>query len=154
MRRLLSSAAVAALVLSLAAFAAGPESRTSSPTRDPQKVVVHLSHYTDDLHAGFMAFKVANALGKRGAEVTMFIDLEGARIAHRHNDLSLRWGEGDMTLGQLFQQFMKTGGKMIVCPHCAHHFEVNCDTVRDGVTIGTEDQIAEVMLEASKVIDY
>jgi predicted peroxiredoxin len=121
---------------------------------EPQKVVVHLSHFTDDLHAGFMAFKMANALQKREAKVTIFIDLEGARLAHRHNNLAIRWGESDTTLGQLFDQFVKAGGKVVVCPHCAHHIGVTDANVRDGVTIGTEDMIANAMLEAAKVIDY
>jgi predicted peroxiredoxin len=123
-------------------------------TEEPQKIVVHLSHFTDDLHAGFMAVKVADALQKHGASVTMFIDLEGARLAHRHNDLAIRWGESDTTLGKLFDQFVKGGGQVLACPHCAHHVGVTAETIRPGVTIGTEDQIAQVMLGASKVIDY
>lgn len=130
------------------------ETMAYPPTEKAQSVVVHLSHFTDDLHAGFMALKVGNALQKRGAKVTLFIDLEGARLAHRHNDLAVRWGESETTLAQLFGQFVSGGGKVIVCPHCAHHVGVSQETVREGVSIGTEDQIAEVMLAAAKVIDY
>ncbi len=154
MRKLFPSAVISGLLLTLAAAASSPKSATAAATPESQKVVVHLSHFSDDLHAGFMAFKVANSLQKHGAEVTMFIDLEGARLAHQHNNLAIRWGESDMTLAQLFDQFVAAGGKIIVCPHCAHHVGVTTSTVREGIAIGTEDQIAETMLAADKVIDY
>lgn len=141
--------------LVLAVTAATPGHEHGAPAaEESQKVVVHLSRFTDNLHAGFMAFKVANALQKHGAKVTVFLDLEGARLAHRHNNLAIRWGESDTTLGQLFDQFVKAGGKVVVCPHCAHHVEVTDANVREGIAIGTEEQIAKAMLEASKVIDY
>ncbi len=143
-------------VLAIALVGGAPcrVSLAAPAAEDSQKVVVHLSHFTDDLHAGFMAFKIANSLQKRGAEVTLFIDLEGARLAHSHNNLAMRWGESDMTLVQLFDQFVKAGGKVVVCPHCAHHVGVTDANLREGVTIGTEDQIAQAMLDAAKIIDY
>ncbi|MGC8643690.1 MAG: DsrE family protein [Isosphaeraceae bacterium] len=142
------------LGMALVGFAPCRFSQAAPAPGESQAVVVHLSHFTDDLHAGFMAFKVANALQKHGAKVTLFLDLEGARLAHSHNNLAVRWGESDMTLGQLFDQFLKAGGKVIVCPHCAHHVGVADETLRNGVVIATEDQIAAAMLEAAKVIDY
>lgn len=144
-----------ALLALVGSFVASSRVSAVAPAADePQKVVVHLSHFTDNLHAGFMAVKVANTLQKHGAQVTMFLDLEGARLAHQHNDLAIRWGESETTFGQLFGQFVKGGGKVIVCPHCAHHVGVNESTVREGIAIGTEDLIANFMLEADKVIDY
>src|SRR6056297_4132235 len=63
------------------------ERRTQS-----QKVVVHLSHFTDDLHRCFMALKVAGMMQEAGAEVTLFLDLEGVRLAERRHQLQLTWG--------------------------------------------------------------
>lgn len=119
-----------------------------------QDVVVHLSHFTDDLHATFMAFKIATALQIKDASVTIFLDLEGARLAHNHNNLSVRWGDSETTLAQLFDPFIAAGGKMVVCPHCAHHVGVTATSLRKGVEIGTEDSIAKLFLDADKVIDY
>lgn len=145
---------VALMALALATPTTGHELAAPPETQDTQKVVVHLSHFTDDLHAGFMALKVANAVQKRGGEVTLFLDLEGARLAHKHNDLAMRWGRSDTTLQQLYDQFVKAGGKAIVCPHCAHHAGIADESLRDGMVIATEEQIADAMLAASKVIDY
>lgn len=147
-------AVVVGLAVTLAGVAPGDRALAGPPVQERQQILVHLSHFTDDLHAAFMAFKVANTLQKHGAEVTIFLDLEGARLAHSHNDLQIRWGESDLTLGTLTKQFHDGGGTVIVCPHCAHHVGVNPDTVRDGVQIGTEDGIAQRMLAADKVIDY
>ena len=48
-----------------------------------QQVIVHLSHYSDDLHAASMALKIGKILADAGAEVTLFADLEGARLGDR-----------------------------------------------------------------------
>ena len=61
MRRSLLVAVLAAGVVSLGL---GIQARESSLSGDitSQKVVVHLSHFTDSLHYPFMALKVADAM--------------------------------------------------------------------------------------------
>ncbi len=140
MRSHLSIVLGSILAVALVGVASGRVSAAAPAAEETQKVVVHLSHFTDDLHAGFMALKVANALQKHGASVTLFIDLEGARLAHRHNNLAIRWGESDATLGQLFDQFVKAGGRAVVCPHCAHHAGVL--RLLDAVQTSQKHQVA------------
>ena len=115
------------------ALISGPHLAASSAghTAADQKVVVHLSKFTNDLHAPFMALKVAKALQSREASVTIFLDMEGARIANPTEDL-----------------------EVVVCPHCAHHYGVSEGHIRDGVRFGTEEMIAQLFLDADKVIDY
>jgi hypothetical protein len=64
------------------------------------KVVVHLSHFTDSLHYPFMALKVADAMQQHGAQVTLFLDIEGTRLADKGENLALRWGGPRHHLGQ------------------------------------------------------
>lgn len=154
MRAHLSSTAIAGIVYAVLTVGAVPGSAAAPPVQETQNIVVHLGHFTDNLHATFMALKVANALQKQRAKVTLFLDLEGARLAHQHNDLNIRWGESDTTLGALFDQLVKGGGKVIVCPHCARHASVTESTARERVVIASEDQVAEAILKADKVIDY
>lgn len=53
---------------------------------DTQSVVVHLSHFTDDLHAAFMALNIGTMLAESGeAEVTLFLDLEAVRCIREYS---------------------------------------------------------------------
>ena len=119
-----------------------------------QKVVVHLSHFTDDLHRCFMAVKVASLLQEFGADVTMFLDLEGVRLAARQQTLDLRWGASESPLSEHYDKFAAGGGKLVLCPHCARAARLNDPGLKREAEIGTEKRIAEMLLEADKVIDY
>ena len=84
---------------------------------DAQAAVVHLSHFTDDLHRAFMALKVANMMQEGGVQTTVFLDIEGARIGDARQSLKVRWGASETTLEVLFEKFTAAGGKVAVCPH-------------------------------------
>ena len=125
------------------------ERRTQS-----QKVVVHLSHFTDDLHRCFMALKVANLMQEEGAEVTMFLDLEGVRLAERAQDLSFTWGKDSLPLAEHYDAFQEAGGNVIVCPHCAKAARITDPGLRRNAQIGTPSGMGKLLIDADKVIDY
>ncbi|WP_246151958.1 DsrE family protein [Rubripirellula reticaptiva] len=119
-----------------------------------QKVVVHLSHFTDDLHRCFMALKVANLMQDYGAEVTVFVDLEGVRIAERRERLDFTWREGSTTLAELYEKFDDGGGKVVVCPHCAHSAHLTDPSLKRNASIATTPMLGKLLIEADKVMDY
>ncbi|MGB7346963.1 MAG: DsrE family protein [Pirellulaceae bacterium] len=119
-----------------------------------QKVVVHLSHFTDDLHRCFMAVKVANLMQEYGAEVTLFVDLEGVRLAARKEHLKFTWGENSPQLAELYEKFADGGGKVVVCPHCAHSAHLTDPGLKRNAEIGTMPALAKLLIEADKVMDY
>src|SRR5690606_4158914 len=80
MNRLLLFSALLVAVLGLGVGAAVSESDDASAANDGQKIVVHLSHFTDDLHRCFMALELATILQESDAQVTLFLDLEGVRL--------------------------------------------------------------------------
>lgn len=123
---------------------------------DGQHVVVHLSKFTGDLHAAFMAFKLADGMQAEGAKVTVLLDLEGVRVADRGNPLNLIWGTHHGTLEEVYTKFVGGGGRVIVCPHCADVAGVNRDALREGTTVGNPDEqtIPRLLLEADKILDY
>ena len=67
---------------------AGP-SLADSPSQAP--VVVHLGHFTDDLHGASMALSIANMLQKRKVPVTLFLDREGVRLVDARVPQNLQW---------------------------------------------------------------
>ncbi|MEO9590814.1 DsrE family protein [Rhodopirellula bahusiensis] len=119
-----------------------------------QKVVVHLSHFTDDLHRCFMAVKVANLMQEYGAEVTLFVDLEGVRIAQRRQELEFQWGPDSPTLAELYEKFAAGGGKVLVCPHCAKSAHITDPGLKRNAQIGTTAMLGKLLIEADKVMDY
>jgi predicted peroxiredoxin len=120
---------------------------------DPQRIVVHLSHYSDDLHAVNMALELGTMLADSGAAVTLFADLEGARLGDRRSPRSLRWGSGK-PVSELFNAFVDAGGNVVLCPHCANAAGISEDDLRDGARIGTPEEIAALLLAADKILDY
>lgn len=118
-----------------------------------QRVVVHLTHYTDNLHAVKMAVHLANMMQGMGAEVTMLLDLEGVRLADSRQPGDLIWGKGDPISKEL-AAFVKAGGKMLLCPHCAEHAGITSATLRPGARLGQMGELPKVILAADKVLDY
>ena len=126
---------------------------TGHAEENGQQIVVHLSHYSDDLHAVNMALKIGTMLSDAGASVTLFADLEGARLGDRRLPNNLRWGSGKPVSG-LYDAFVKAGGSVILCPHCASAAGISEDALRDGARIGTQEEIAALFLAADKILDY
>ncbi|MGE0827531.1 MAG: DsrE family protein [Candidatus Binatia bacterium] len=108
-------------------------------------VVVHLTHYTDDLHAASMALKLANAMQQKGAQVTLMLDMEGVRLVSTHQPQDLRWGTSDAIAGY-YDAFVKGGGQVVVCPHCAKAAGLDDKSLRTGAKIVTEEALANALL--------
>jgi predicted peroxiredoxin len=121
--------------------------------QEKQTVVVHLTHYTDDLHATFMALKLASAMQQKEAQVTLVLDLEGVRLVSTQQPQDLRWGTSDAIAGY-YDAFVKAGGKIMVCPHCAQAAGVDAKTLRSGAQIVKEEELAAALLAADKILDY
>ncbi len=141
-------------------FAAIPHLRTGDPAYaaaaqdQPKRVVVHLTHTTDDLHAAFMALKLARVMQSTGASVHLFVDLEGARVADKRVPGDLRWGPDHTTLGELYDALVKAGGTVVVCPHCARAAGLDEANLRPGARIGTLEEIGQILMEADLIMDY
>ncbi len=121
--------------------------------KTPQKIVVHLGNYTNDLHAAFMAVKLATLFTEKGAETTLFVNLEGVRIVDKRTPNNLKWGTSP-EIGGLYDKFIEAGGKTVVCPHCAMAAGLEADNLRKGASIADTEALATLFLEADKVIDY
>jgi predicted peroxiredoxin len=126
----------------------------AEPAAPPQAAVVHLTHATDDLHAAFMALKLAGAMQEKGARVTLLLDLEGVRVADTRQPGDLVWGHGE-PLATYYDSFVKGGGKVLVCPHCAAAAGMDAKVLRPGAQIAKDvAELAALLLAADKILDY
>lgn len=122
-------------------------------TTTPKNVVVHLTHYTDDLHAASMALMIAGNLQKKGAQVTLHLDLEGVRLVDAGQP-DLQWGEFP-PISELYTSFVEAGGKVLACPACSKAASVTPESLRPGAQIGKPgEDIPEMLLAADIVLDY
>ena len=137
-----------AMVVAIAGFgaAAARAEATSS--------VVHLSQGTNDLHAVTMGLSIATELAKQPeSKVTLFLDLEGVRVADRRTPGDLRWG-ASKTLAELYDAFVGAGGEVLVCAHCASAGGLTAEQLRAGARIGSNGEVAARILAADRILDY
>ncbi len=116
-------------------------------------LLVHLGHFSDDLHAASMAVKVATVAAQDGQKVVLFTDREGVRLVDKRQPLDLQWG-GSAPLSMLFDNFIKSGGKVMVCPHCAQAIGLEEANLREGAELLDAETMARMLKEADKIIDY
>jgi predicted peroxiredoxin len=146
-RRILQFVLLISLILILTAGPAFCQAQAK------QKVILHLTHYTDNLHAVKMAVHLASMMQSMGADVTMLLDLEGVRLASTRESQELIWGKGDPISKEL-AAFVKAGGKMLLCPHCSEHAGITSATLRPGARIGQTGDLPKTILAADKILDY
>ena len=141
-------ALAAALLLSLSLPAIAPAEEAA------QKIVVHIGQATNDLHSASMGLSLARMLRKKGADVTVFLDREGVRLADDDMPKSLGWGQKADPVVKILADLVKAGGHVVLCPHCADMAGGEDDDLFDGTKIASEAEVAELFLAADKVIDY
>lgn len=121
--------------------------------QETPKVVINLKQGTNDLRAASMAMELAIALLDKGADVTIYANLEGVRVFDARQP-DQRCSMGDVSIGQLYERFIAGGGAVLVCPLCAEVAGIRPDNLRAGAKLGTMAEVADVMLAADQVIDY
>lgn len=134
-------------------FTVPASSPVLAQTGAKQKIVIHLTHYTDNLHAVTMAVHLASMMQTMGAEVTMLLDLEGVRLGSPRESTDLVWGKGDPISKEL-AAFVKAGGQMLLCPHCSEHAGITAANLRPGARIGKHGELPKTILAADKILDY
>lgn len=148
---------ILAALLAAAPLVAGCASLTAGPAVaqqvESQKIVVHLGSFTDDLHSAFMAFSLATNMQKAGASVTVFLDREGVRLADQRERGDLTWGDSG-PISKAMSDFVDAGGKVVVCPHCGELAGMTAANLRPGASWASHHDVAALMIEADKVIDF
>lgn len=119
-----------------------------------QKIVVTMSHGTDNLANAFMAIGMASMFAKKGNTVSVFLNLEAVRIADKRQPLDLKYGKRVENYEKIFNDFIANGGQIVVCPKCAAVAGVTKENLRKGAMIGNPEVVSKMFLEADKVIGY
>ncbi len=81
----------------------------------------------------------------------MFLNLEAVRIVGTTESTDLTRGQSSMTVEDLNNENVRTGGRVLVCPHCEKVAGVK--SLRDGAKMAQATDLAELIVAADKVID-
>ena len=150
--------------LSLAALVPAAEAAVKTPAK-PQNIVVHLSNSEGEnaLHAALMGIGMGTALRQMGARVTLLLDASGPNLA------KTAWSDKGvasapaastasamppMSLGAVLASFVKAGGRIRLCPHCSQMCGVMPGNVVPGAQIAGEGELAQIVFDADKILDY
>jgi predicted peroxiredoxin len=138
------------VAISLFAASATPALAQAGPK---QKAVVHLPHYTDNLHAAKMSVHLAYLMQTMGADVILLLDLEGVSLADTRQPGDLGWGKGE-PISKESEAFVKAGGQMPLCPHCSKHISLTSGHLRPGARIGNAENWPSSFLLPTKCLPY
>ncbi len=104
----------------------------------------------------------------KGASVSLFVSLDGVELANATtlsyidavntyvNKTNCVTKDGPKTLPQIVNGFTSAGGNIVVCPLCwlSRFAGDTSATLVPGAAIGTPDSLADMFLNADKVIDF
>ncbi len=130
MRKLLLVAAALALLVPVAASA------PAAAQDEPMGLFVNLTS-ADAWRAG-MALAFARNVQGRGHPVTVFLNVDGVRIASTEIPSPTNAATGE-TLRALLEQIIDDGGTVIVCPMCMDLAGVTEAELIDGAQVGGPD---------------
>ena len=101
---------------------------------DKKKLVVVVTKGLDDERSS-VALSVANSGIASGLDVTMFLVSSGADLARRNATAVAQLNPLDPPLGEMVDNFLASGGTMMVCPPCAKVRGYAPADLIDGVSI-------------------
>lgn len=82
------------------------------------KVVINLATGLEDPERVTVAFLVGGAAAEQGKQVAMFLTKEAVRLAVPKFAETVAC-DGCPPLSRLFEQYVDSGGELLVCPICA-----------------------------------
>ncbi len=147
-------ATVAGLIAIAGVVALSTYSPVSVHATAKEKIVVHLSQYSHDSHAALMAVHFAQYLQEHGSDVTLMLDVEGVKLADKRQVQTSGTGM-NAQITTHYDAFVKAGGKVLVCPHCAEVAGLTAQSLRPGAHMAKNiGELEDTILAANKILDY
>ncbi len=117
------------------------------------KILVSITHAKDDADKATVGFVVANAAVASAQETTVFLSTEAARLAERGYADAIH-EEGFAPLRELMANFVKGGGKILVCSPCFKKRKLDEGRLVDGATIVGGAKVVEFLATGATSICY
>ncbi|MGE0450783.1 MAG: DsrE family protein [Vicinamibacterales bacterium] len=138
------------LALSVALGAIGfvlVQSAHPAPVFAQAKESVFVNLTSDEPQRVTMALNFATKLVEGGNTVTLFLNVDGVRLASTKVATLSQQRRG-------LAAFMKAGGTVVICPHCMQVRKVAESDLMAGLTMGGEGAATQAFLSSPRSISY
>jgi predicted peroxiredoxin len=117
------------------------------------KLLINLTTAKDNPDKTVVAFVVANAGVAAGQEVTIFLSVEGVRLAvpGYADDIT---SPGFKPLKELLADFTNNGGNIWVCPPCFNARELDKDNLILGASFAGGAAVVELLAQGAASLSY
>ncbi len=117
------------------------------------KLLINLTTAKDNPDKTVVAFVVANAGVAAGQEVTIFLSVEGVRlaVAGYADDIS---APGFKPLKELLTDYINNGGKIWVCPPCFNARELDKENLIANATFAGGAAVVELLAQGAASLSY
>ena len=113
--------------------------------------VVVMPRYFVDVSVATSTTRLANMLLGDGDRVVLFLNESGVAMADGRAAKPILREKSLERLNEEFASFVKAGGAVVVCPHCAKLSGLKPGSVANGAKIGSEMEIKEMLAAADRV---
>jgi predicted peroxiredoxin len=117
------------------------------------KILVSITSARNDTDKATVGFVVANAAVASSQETTVFLSTEAARLAERGYADAIH-EEGFAPLAELMANFVKGGGKILVCSPCFKKRKLDEAKLVDGATIVGGAKVVELLASGAQSLTY
>lgn len=117
------------------------------------KFCVSLTCSKDNTDKATVAFVIANAAVASEKETLVFLSTEGVRLSQKGYADDIH-EEGFAPLKDLMGNFVKAGGKILVCSPCFKKRGLDENNLIDGATIAGGAKLVEFLSDGSPSISY
>lgn len=135
MRRLIILLAGAVLGAGSAALVAPAFTQPAVVSQQPSKAPLFVNMTTGDSWRGWMGLHFAHATLKMGHPVTVFLNLEGVKLASKAGDQEKKPSMQRIPR-DIIADFIKDGGVVLMCGPCMQEFGLKVDDLVAGVQMG------------------
>lgn len=118
-----------------------------------KKFCVSLTAAKNDTDKATVAFVVANAAVASDQETIVFLSTEAVRLSQKGYADDIR-EEGFAPLAELMANFVKAGGKMLVCSPCFKKRALDEAKLVDGATVVGGAKLVEFLSAGAPCISY
>ncbi|HLG40018.1 MAG TPA: DsrE family protein [Chitinophagaceae bacterium] len=111
-------------------------------------LLIHCTHGKEDPERAILPFIVANVAATADQDVTVFLTIEGVRIATKGYAEQIN-KEGFTPLKEIMQSFLANGGKIWACGACTKPRGITNEHLIEGAQIVTAANLVEVLVNGS-----
>ncbi len=117
------------------------------------KLCVSITHARNDPDKATVGFVVANAAVGSAQETVVFLSTEAVRIAVKGYAAEIH-EEGFAPLQELLSNFVKGGGRILVCSPCFRKRGLDENALVEGATIAGGAKVVEFLASGAPCISY